>query len=285
MKTLLSLLNLIKVIITIAAIKLLLLCRKVITTSLKVIKKLLRVTAIAAIILVSVQIANRSYKHYIYDFKGSSVVMLTGKFIDQKSGGTGFQVTAPSGKQYTMTNYHVCMLADDNKIIKAETVNGATHKLRVLYYSLMHDLCLLEPIKSLRSLSVANSMYKHEEVHIVGHPRLESLTKESGSIVSMKTIRIMIPTLKHHTCKNGREINPFIFQNERTRRFQEKYKYCGEILKAMHTNAISYGGNSGSPVLDDLGNVIGVLFAGTRGIPTSSLVVPLEYIQSFLENK
>jgi S1-C subfamily serine protease len=247
--------------------------------------RITRLVIISALIICGVLFGNRAHKAYLYNYKGSSVVMLKGFFAGQNSGGTGFQVETRNGNQYTMTNYHVCMLGGKSKTLLASQNNGKSVNLKILYYSKLHDLCLLEPIKELKPLKLANNAITHEEVHIVGHPRLELRSFESGSIVSKKIIRIIIPTLREHACKSGKEILPFMFITPKLKRLLETYKFCGETLVAVHTNAISYGGNSGSPVLDDFGNIVGVLFAGTRGIPTSSLIVPLESVKAFLYNK
>lgn len=47
-------------------------------------------------------------------------------------------------------------------------------------------------------------------------------------------------------------------------------------------SAPSYGGNSGGPVLDDRGNVIGMLVAGHPNYPNVSYSVPIEDIENIL---
>lgn len=210
--------------------------------------------------------------------------------MGRASGGTGFQITAPSGKQYTLTNYHVCMLAnkgkDGNDYMTAEDYNGSKFNLKVLKYSSDHDLCLLEPMGHLPTLKTAFKYYLHEQVYLIGHPRLANLTMESGSLVSKRNINIMLPTKVEHNCKTqfGTFINNFI---NRISPLQTKsgLKRCMENLTVLHINVISYGGNSGSPVVDDLGNVVGVLFAGSRQAVTATFAVPLEYVKSFIADK
>jgi S1-C subfamily serine protease len=58
---------------------------------------------------------------------------------------------------------------------------------------------------------------------------------------------------------------------------------CIEKFDTNHITAISYGGNSGSPVVNFWGNVVGVLFAGNSRAITESFTVPLKNIKEFID--
>lgn len=242
------------------------------------IKKTLKGLAILALMLIVPLIGHRAHKHYIYDYKGMSVVRLTGEFAGRPSGGTGFQVVAPSGKQYTMTNNHVCMLADKNGIMKAEDWRGNFYYLSIIDIYASHDLCILEGVSNLPSLSLANNAIFHEQVHLIGHPRLEEITIQTASLVAPKKINLYMPRKLEYGCQNGKE------QLQFSHLWAFGFTICLETLDTYHANLISYGGNSGSPVLDDFGRVIGVLFAGSREAVTATFLVPLPYIHQFLKD-
>ena len=91
------------------------------------------------------------FESYLYTYKGSSVVKLT-KTYNGKRGGTGFQVKAPSGKQYTLTNAHIC--AAGNKLI-AHTQYGKKVEVKVIEIYKKHDLCIMDPVKEVRPLKIA----------------------------------------------------------------------------------------------------------------------------------
>jgi S1-C subfamily serine protease len=150
-----------------------------------------------------------------------------------------------NGKQYTMTNNHVCKLAIDKKL----EVGGKL--IKILRISELHDICLLQPIKSLPALRLANSLYSFEPVYVIGHPRGLAKTIRQGWFTSTEEARF--PWLE----------NPF--------------------ESSFHQlDIVAYPGNSGSPVLDFKGDVIGLLFGGFIGFHTETFIVPLEDLRFFL---
>lgn len=255
----------------------------------KTIKKILKALALLALMLVVPLAGHRAHKHYLYDYKGMSVVRITGELAGKRSGGTGFQVIAPSGKQYTLTNYHICVLARpgvNGKYLEAEDYKGNYYSIKVIEMYKKHDMCLAEAVSHLPALKPANSVINHEQVHLIGHPRLENLTMQTGSVVSRKTIRLLFLKSVSDGCQTRQtsEYNRFVGWRKT---YFERYGFttCIEEFPTIHINVISYGGNSGSPVVDDLGRVIGVLFAGNRSYVTASYIVPLEYVHQFLQDR
>ena len=63
--------------------------------------------------------------------------------------------------------------------------------------------------------------------------------------------------------------------------FFGEFKLCIENVMALQTTVVGLPGNSGSPVVNQYGHLIGVLFAGDNQVHWSDLV-PLEDIKKLL---
>ncbi len=247
-----------------------------------IVKKVLGAVFNTALLLVLLASSATVYESYMYEYVGSSVVMLT----DGRGGGTGFQVTAPSGKNFILTNAHICRIAPT---LMATRQDGSVSLTQVIEIDSVHDLCIMTPVEGLRPLKIANTIKLHERVWLIGHPGLRPLTLESGHFAGNMDIQVST------SCSQAEldaELDRLSKLSERDWTMEEVEKfflllsgYCVKPFVAQYINNISYGGNSGSPVVDKYGNVVGVLFAGSRSQPTSSFTVPLQYVHSFLKNK
>ena len=195
-----------------------------------------------------------------------------------RGGGTGFQVEASSGIAYIVTNSHVCELAQkDSKNENFVLVKRQGHwmKRRVLEVSDKADLCLLEGLPGLSGLKLGNSPQVGEMVSAIGHPRLGPITMVTGEVV--RFIDVAIP---HHLMPSGDKKKDKFFnvsnescnqpKNEIVKKefFLFGFIPLGEMpvcmvkeTNSVQTNLTIFGGNSGSPMIDSWGRVVGVVFA------------------------
>jgi len=152
------------------------------------------------------------------------------------NGGTGFEVMAPSGATFVMTNAHVCniLLADGTSKIAWVSNGLIAMPRRVVAISDEKDLCLLEGISGGMGLKVSKDAPQVGEwLHVVGHPKLGPLIMSSGEFYEVCTINVAGPRMSTPSVKRG--------------------SYC--------TTAVADVGSSGSPAVNEYGEVIGVLFA------------------------
>lgn len=235
---------------------------------------------------------------YIRNNVGTKVVSIYGEnFQGNTSGGTGFHVKAKSGKTYIATNGHICRLADEYDNL--EVHNGSVvMKRRVVYRHPTHDLCLVEAIPNSEGLSIGSKPQLGEITALVGHPALRPLSIARGEIIGNRRISLIFGfNMPESHC-----IGKYFDREDIEQRLRLKEKvsklelslliYMYNVganntclatgLPSKMLNGISYGGNSGSPVVNFWGNVVGVLYAGGRQV-TDSYVVPLRYLKNMLE--
>lgn len=248
-------------------------------------KKLIGGLLLYCLVMVAPIISEQAHDSYLYSHKGKSVVMLT----SGRRGGTGFIIKAPSGIKYILTNKHICNI---NKLLTATDVNGVEWDSWVVKKFAGHDLCIIRSLMFLEQghdtphLSIAQKIAGHEKVWLIGHPGLRSLSFQSGHFAGEPDIKLM----NGYPDKNGKCPSDSIVK--KTDLFAGtvfagafQYLVCLKTMSTQYITAISYGGNSGSPVVNKWGSVVGVLFAGFRGQPTASYTVPLHEIHKFLKDK
>lgn len=164
--------------------------------------------------------------------------------------GTGFKVRYKDATYY-LTNRHVCMAIKGlkGKPLSSITIDGNVES--ILAMDSRHDICLVKCTNCSGGLKLASSYNIDEKIVLIGHPRGQNRTFREGRIVT----------------KGSRLFNwlPMPF-----------------MRSFLKISAIAYPGNSGSPVVNKWGNVVGILFAGDRAYHTEAYVVPLEEVVKFL---
>lgn len=215
---------------------------------------------------------------FLRNYVGSRVVMLTNK--EGNSGGTGFHIKAPSGQTYIVTNDHVCEVADKD-VIYAAFDNSAPIPRRVIQKSDFTDLCLVEPVPGVEGLSVGSEPYIGQIVAELGHPELSPLITSRGEIVGKSEVEVLTGVIgmdtKREDCQRPknriRQVDLGFFSVEA----------CFIHVEAYNSSIPTYPGNSGSPIVDELGRVVGVIFAGSNR-SGYGLAIPLDALNDFIKH-
>lgn len=205
---------------------------------------------------------------------GSDVVRIFNE--EMTGGGTGFHVEAESGEVYILTNKHICEMGKKSGKVVIEK-DGRILERRIIEVFEAHDLCLIEKMPGeSHGLEVAKKLKLGEDVLVLGHPGLRDLTMSHGEFIGPDLIYLQNMKIETAEECNGKFIDhPMAI-------FLLGHGICLESFETSAISSITYGGNSGSPVVNKYGNVVGVLFAGSPAQSTDSHMVPLKHIKDFL---
>lgn len=237
----------------------------------KLFSKLCIALSIGFLVLFSANIKD----YYYRNVTGGNVVRIFN--ITNTSGGTGFHIKTESGEVYILTNKHVCGLADENDNVIVEQ-NGHREVRKVLKRYKDHDLCLVTKMKDHSNfIKIAGSATKGEDIIVVGHPGLRYLTLAHGEYVGRTNININSVVNNQQECLDGKIIpDPII-------NILFNKLVCVKTYISDSISSPIYGGNSGSPVVNKWGKLIGVVFAGNRSQPNDGYMVPLRFVKDFLK--
>lgn len=162
---------------------------------------------------------------------------------------TGFHLKY-NGEVYIVTNKHVCDL--HKRVYNHKYIQFQDYVGEIIAIDDLHDLCLVTSNRK-DGLSLASEEAQPmDELILIGHPRGIGKTVRKGHYISMESITA-----------------PWIGYGKHD---------------AIQISCQAYGGNSGSPVTNNKGEVVGVLFAGSPMYPGEPLMVPLSYLELFLNN-
>jgi S1-C subfamily serine protease len=228
---------------------------------------LLSVSALAAVLAVSC--GSDTTEGSLYQGVGKNTVKLLNP-DNLRSGGTGFNVQGPSGQNYTMTNSHVCRMTERDYVV-AQREDGSTRRLQILDIGKDVDLCVLQPFTGAQGLPLAERAGYHEDIYVIGHPKLMPVRIAHGYNMGEAVISV-VDTAQPPECiqVGGEPIQtPFGFS------------VCVRSYLSVLTDVQTFPGNSGSAAVNARGELVGVLFAGDQET-NFGVLVPLSEIKRFM---
>ena len=234
------------------------------------------------LILCSIISCQPKYKHYnsaLYDHVNRSIFMLK----DAGHGGTGFIIKTATGHTYMVTNSHVCDIGKEAGYLWASNVNYPfPTPIKIIEQSHTTDLCILEPVPGAPALELGIKPNVFDNVTIVGYPWLSPLNESSGKLTGEMTVKVLDHEMDQDNPKDkcNEPKNKIITEQE----ILGTHKYCIDEVDAYTTSVQTYPGNSGSPVFNEYGQVVAVVFAGDREV-FHGLFIPYQELTHFLLGK
>jgi S1-C subfamily serine protease len=188
------------------------------------------------------------------------------------SGGTGWLAKTKRGAQVIVTNDHVCEVATGNTV-RIDDAYGKTTYNNIVTRDFARDLCLIEGIEG-PSLSLASTGPKRfDEVNAFGHPLLEPSQPTKGLYIG-DIVTMFLSPRGEKGCPEGSTSTDI-------ETFFGTVAACEKMEDLSLTNMPTYPGNSGSPVLNQDGKVIGVINSGDSR-DNHGAYIPLPYVRNIL---
>ena len=158
------------------------------------------------------------------------------------------------GNVFTVTNNHCCDFGltqfGEGEVRVGNVIENVIHRSKIA------DVCILTSSQKDTPIKLAkNEFGVLDRALLMGYPRGEFLTPRYGHVIA-KDIEVCIPYA---------ELDDIV------------------CVSSNFLSTISYGGNSGSPLLNEQGNITNVLYAGDLFIHTYSITVPYFYLRAALE--
>jgi S1-C subfamily serine protease len=179
---------------------------------------------------------------------------------EPESGGTGFYLETPDGNKVILTNRHVCEGAVAANGYYSLRQGAKVYAAKRIAWSQLADVCALQAPREIvetRTPYVLSPTKPRQgdNLGVFGHPFLRPLTMSAGLFVNeiREPIGMLVPGFGY-----------------------------GDIVNIGRTDAMIFPGNSGSPIIDRTGQVVGIIFA-MEGYGGHGLYVPAADIKQFLE--
>lgn len=201
------------------------------------------------------------------------------------SGGSGSAFAVAPGM--LVTNAHVALRCRAQHL--PLRVDGRAGPWRVAMLDVDADLALLQGPDAgaaVLPLSAALRLPRGTPVLVLGYPTNGTEPRLAGQLHSMRG-KVLRATLTVHDPEGGRAVS-FVATDRQGREMEPSWedglRYFGpdqasRLRWRLEIDAPAQGGSSGGPVLDAAGQVVGVVYAGGRGLTAA---VPLEDLRDFL---
>lgn len=174
-------------------------------------------------------------------------------------GGSGVNIMTPKGNKYILTNAHVCEVGGKEGIVYVQSdYEERVIPRKVIEKSGFTDLCLVEGLPNADYIKVGKEPLPGDYMWVVGHPRLYPTTMSQGENIGPMFMIVMDHIIESKEDKCNLPKNQIVWVDY----FIWRVPVCTIAIVANQTNVTVQGGNSGSPIVDFYGNLVGLVFAG-----------------------
>lgn len=201
-------------------------------------------------------------------FEGSIVSVLSN---DERSGGTGWSTLSSSGKRVIVTNDHVCQVTDTG-YVRILQDNGKRSIKKILRRSFNRDLCVIEGVDAPALHLGSKGPNRFDTLRVMGHPLLKPTAPVTGVYTGDGIAPIGFAPDALGKCPSGAELVDSAFGS-----------FCILHMELSFTTVPIYPGNSGSPVVNQDGEVIGVMNSASSQ-DNAGMFIPLPYVKEILED-
>lgn len=187
--------------------------------------------------------------------------------------GSGAIVEARSGGHYLLTNSHVCLCANHLGYVNATFDSGELVHAKIVKQDWSSDLCAARVEKTRPALKLGSQLLPMMEVYTRGYPG-GRLTESHGAVKGdvLWDWDVEIETIG--SCPVGSRV---------IRGFNGTLRGCSMTFTSTISSLYSRPGASGSAVVNDDGQLVGVLSSWHPGDDYDAGQVPFSQLRKFLE--
>ncbi len=202
-----------------------------------------------------------------YPLSAKSIVKVLN--LEMTGGGTGW-VALKKNEKVIVTNDHVCEVQSGGFVV-IENDSGSLSTKRVISRNFERDLCIVEGIDAPAITIAKVGPKRFDTLKVLGHPGLRPTAPSSGSFTGEGVVPIGFSPNKKDVCPGSSKTVDSIFG-----------KFCILFMNLGYTTVPIMPGNSGSPVTNEDGEVIGVMNSTDR-VGNQGMFIPLPYVKEMLQ--